>query len=69
MVKLSDVWLQVAPMLKNTLGKLSKVCVVDLWLRICAVLIDIEPAALMDGLENAREALLLLRQIDQKTDD
>ena len=61
--------LQVAPMLKYTLGKLSKVRVVDLWLRICAVLIDIEPAAFVDALENAREALLLFGQIDQKTDD
>ena len=56
-------------MLENALSKLLEVRVVDVGLGVGAILVDIEPAALVDGLEDAREALLLLGQVDQEAND
>ena len=56
-------------MLEDALSKLLEVRVVDVWLGVGAILVDIEPAALVDGLEDAREALLLLGQVDQEAND
>ena len=53
---------------ENALGKLLEVIVVDFGLG-AAVLVNVEPAALVDGFEDAWELFFFLWQVDQKAND
>lgn len=69
LVKLADERLEIAPMLEHAQRELLKVSVVDVGLRVRAVLVDVEPATLVDALHDARELLLLLGQVYKEAHD
>ena len=53
---------------EDALSKLLEVGVVDIRLGV-TILVHVEPAAFMDGLEDAWELFLLLGQVYQETND